>query len=199
MIQFITMDPGTALGVVSLGIQVCQAIGWYYNEWKDCAQEVRHAIQSVENLQKTLSTFPCILADDQIDRNVKSSVKECVQACGDGIKQLDLERKKFENPSKVKQGLSRGLYPFRGSTLAKLKELVGDLLGQLTLALQVLDISENGRVHASTREAVTQARADIFAIANSLDIVNEAVERIEISHESIAKHLMSFEDQNATL
>ena len=142
MIHFITLDPGTALGVVSLGIQMFQAIGWYCNEWKDRAQDVRHAVQSVESLQKSLSTFPCILADDQIDRNVKSRVEECVQACGDGIKQLDLERKKLENPSKVKQGLSRGLYPFRGSTLAKLKELVGDLLGQLTLALQVLDISE---------------------------------------------------------
>ena len=57
----------------------------------------------------------------------------------------------------------------------------------------------NGRVHASTREAVTQARADIFAIANSVDIVKEAVERIEISHESIAKYLVRFEDQNVTL
>lgn len=51
------MDPGTALGVVSLGIQVCQGITWYYGEWKDCPEDVAGVAKSAESLGKTFELF----------------------------------------------------------------------------------------------------------------------------------------------
>jgi hypothetical protein len=57
----VIMDPGTALNVVSLGIQVCQGIVWYYQGWKGCPEDFAHTVRSVESLRKTLVLFQPIL------------------------------------------------------------------------------------------------------------------------------------------
>ncbi|KAK5716591.1 hypothetical protein LTR15_009482 [Elasticomyces elasticus] len=166
---------GTGVGIASLGIQVCQGLVWYYNGWKDCPEDVQRAVAVIESLSRTLEFFEPILADQDLDADIKQRVNECVTACLDGIENLNTERKKFEDPSSIKRELRRFTYPFKKSTLLKLQEIAGELLGQLSFAVQILDLSQGQRMHGQAQIALQGARAEIREISRNVDTVCDAI------------------------
>lgn len=44
---------GSAVGVASLGLQVCQGLLKYYNNWKDYNEDMAIAYRSIETLEET--------------------------------------------------------------------------------------------------------------------------------------------------
>jgi hypothetical protein len=45
---------GTAVGIASLGIQVCQGLLSYYSDWKDYNSDVSSTYDAITDLGKTL-------------------------------------------------------------------------------------------------------------------------------------------------
>ncbi|CAN9363226.1 unnamed protein product [Alternaria alternata] len=167
------MDPGTAVGVVSLGIQVCEGILKYYRDWRGYEEDIQEAYTRIDDLAKT---FALLHAELQTVPQKAFAIRaqECLATCQDGIQQLEKKLKKVHKdaPAGLRQraqvGGLRLMYPFRKSTLEKLKEIAQGLMQQLNLALQIIHLSNS---HSA------QHKAD--QIQSTLDTTETLVTRIE--------------------
>lgn len=141
------MDPGTALAVVSLGIQVFQGLVSYYDAWKSYDADIAHTHRSLTNNLKTLQVLQHAALSNPINKSTDiEQVETAVLSCKDGLLSLQKKLTKIK-PCDVSGGWSsvrafgrRAFYPFRESTLSKLREIVEDLKDDLTLAVQVLQM-----------------------------------------------------------
>lgn len=139
---------GSAVGIASLGIQVCQGLLAYFDSWKDYGYDVAEARNSVSDLHDTLVLLEDNLQTGGLDAKRAARVTSCVQSCKDGIqdlgKKLD-DLQKYSKPEGLRQKaraeMQKAVYPFRKDTLTKLRGNVADVRERLKLALQVLQLS----------------------------------------------------------
>ena len=136
-----------AAGLISLGITVCQGLLDYYHSWKDAEDRVAQTYSSIEALTETLrllevSVKPGVFTSVSVQR-----VEESIRSAGVGLQSLQKKLNKIRltslQPGWKAKGMAhfrRTLFPFKESTLAKLKELGTELLQNLALALEVLQI-----------------------------------------------------------
>jgi len=167
------MDPGTAVGVVSLGIQVCEGLLEYYRDWKGYEDDIRETKSEIANLSKTFA-----LLDDKLQPSPQTALatraQECLVACQDGIQQLEKKLKKLrkETPTgwrqKAQAGVLHGIYPLRKSTLEKLKEIVQGLIQQLNLALQVVSL-DNSHSILNTATQIESGVNHITALTTQIE------------------------------
>jgi len=71
---------GTAVGVISLGIQTAQGILWYYGAWKDRDKDISRMCTSLGNLTTTLNVLletikPPAAFDSNVKDNVENNIK----------------------------------------------------------------------------------------------------------------------------
>ncbi|CAN9388993.1 unnamed protein product [Alternaria alternata] len=167
------MDPGTAVGVVSLGIQVCDGILKYYRDWRGYEEDIQEAYTRIDDLAKTFA----LLHDELQTVSQKAfaiRAQECLATCQDGIQQLEKKLKKVHKdaPAGLRQraqvGDLRLMYPFRISTLEKLKEIAQGLMQQLNLALQIIHLSNSHSAQLKANQ-----------IQSTLDTTETLVTRIE--------------------
>ena len=139
-------------GLINLGLTVCNGILKYYNSWKDAEINIKGMYMSVESLTKTLLVFKRSV--DHPDSHalfrteIMSSVEECLCDCKDGINKLreklaKVEFAKFDDRSRserLRAHVRRAKYPFKESTLAKLRQICQDLKDDLVLAMEVLQM-----------------------------------------------------------
>ncbi|KAK3643756.1 hypothetical protein LTR56_010062 [Elasticomyces elasticus] len=184
---------GGVVGILSLGMQVCQALTWYYGQWKDCPKDVTATLSSIDSLRKTLDLFTLLFADSGLHPHTKLRVEDCVRSYTEGLRALEDENKKFgsEEPASFKAAMHKFAYPFRASTLAKLKETVGQVLGQLSLAVQILEACENSRLHRKAFSAIGAARQVIDDIAVKIDLVGDAIDAVKLRQEAIVNGVSS--------
>jgi hypothetical protein len=134
-------------GFVSLGITVCQGLLDYYGSWIDAECDVRRMYDSIEALTKIFILLKLSIANKKFDRNLVARVQESIATCEPEIGSLNKELSKIKiTASKdewreiAKAQFRRTLYPFKKSTLRKLKEISNDLLDNLSLALNALQM-----------------------------------------------------------
>ncbi len=145
---------GTAVGVISLGIQVTQSLVNFYNSYRDQHADLNH---TVTRLDRLLDTFQCLKktvsdrrfqADElSMIENIEMSIKNCEEL----IQELQDECQKFNKTSigitaAVKLAGRRATYPFRQSTLQKLDEDIGEIRANLSLALDVLQLKDSRKL-----------------------------------------------------
>ena len=143
------MSSGAA-GLISLGIKVCQGLLDYYNSWKDAESRVLEMYASIEALIKTLILLQGALRHELFDRNAVMRVEECIQSLGKGLQSLQKKSHKVQPFSeqddwkaRAKAQFRRTLFPFKESTLVKLKELSNEMRDDLTVALELLHIDSS--------------------------------------------------------
>ena len=141
---------GSAVGVISLGIQVCQGLLAYYDSWKGCHQDIENTSKSIASLTETLQLVSRVVKNkngqgDPVEQQISSIVVRCLT----GIEALSKELERFEKypesadiRSKIKSHLRRLYYPFKESTLAKLRDWVQDVRDDLVPALAVLQVEQ---------------------------------------------------------
>ncbi|KAG4441578.1 hypothetical protein IFR05_002963 [Cadophora sp. M221] len=132
-----------SIGVVSLGIQVCQGLLQYYGSWKDSRKDVAAMCTSVESLSSTLTILEkTITGASTPDKNTQ----KCIEACSLSIEQLQKKLSKVQKvpgdklSTQIHDHGRRLLYPFRESTLVKLKEIVADIRSNLCLAVDTIHL-----------------------------------------------------------
>jgi ankyrin repeat domain-containing protein 50 len=137
----------SAVGLISFGITLCQGILDYYCSWKDAESDVQRMYNSIEALTKTFMLLKLSIKNKKFSWNVVARVEESVASCESGIGDL---RKKLNKvkitqlddglKGKAKAQFRRMVYPFKESTLVKLKEITNELQGHLRLAMDVLQM-----------------------------------------------------------
>ena len=138
---------GTAVGVVSLGIQVCNGLVQYYSAYKDYDENVKTTVSQIEDLSNILTVLQSTLHARVPDPVQLKIVEDSIASCSNGIGVLKkkLEKvKNVESPPTLREYLKsqarRMIYPFKESTLAKLRETVSELRQNLGLAIHTLQL-----------------------------------------------------------
>lgn len=138
----------SAAGLVSLGLTVCKELLKFYASWKGAEDDVERMYNSVEALTKTFICLRRSFQQSQFNKDVMARVEESVQMCESGLMALQKKLAKISSALQANSGWSqklrsqfqRALYPFKESTIVKLKEICSDLQGNLTLALETLQM-----------------------------------------------------------
>jgi hypothetical protein len=160
---------GTAVGVASLGIQVCEGLLDYYQAYESYDRDIQDAQKWIANLRRTLIVLENLLQNSNAKQDVFQNTQTGLLDCEDGI--LELEKKLLEirkgDPvtarEKTKALGHRLIYPFQRSTIAKLKEIVKDLFDHLLLSIQVLQVD----TEFSTRSTALRIDDTVTSISTS--------------------------------
>jgi ankyrin repeat domain-containing protein 50 len=154
----------SAVGIASLGIQVCQGLLSYYNSWKANKADIVTACQSIDDLKETFELLETTLDREDLDAARAKRVEECLGSCVGGLNDLEKKLQKVHThpaPNTLRERLhsdfQRLSYPFKESTLVKIREIVSELRHHLSLALQVLQLD----LSATSHRSLAQIGADV--------------------------------------
>lgn len=144
---------GSAVGVISLGLQACHGLASYINKYKSADKEMRDVKCRVEGLESILQGLRDILTGaGRIDPPLAGKFKVALRMitdCESAIQELDNTSSKLRNnPSQAAQGVfpalktasKRALYPFRRDALVGLLSVLGGLQENLDTALALLQM-----------------------------------------------------------
>jgi len=139
---------GTAVGIASLGIQLCQGLLSYYEAWRSYHQDICDACNKASELEKTFALLNDTLQAPDLEPERRARVAECLASCKTGLDRFQKKNRKLlsvTQPTGTREraaaAAKRSLYPFKVSTLAKLTEMVEDLVRHLAFAVQILQVS----------------------------------------------------------
>jgi hypothetical protein len=162
---------GTAVGIVSLGLQVCQGLLFYYDAWKSYDSDISSTYNAITDLSRTLTILKTTL-QQETDRERVGRVRTCVSSCEDAILELEKRRyslQKYGQPEglrqKMRAGLQRSWYPFKKETIEALKANVAGIQGRLKLALQVLQLDVGTESQRLVLRLMSQTTAQSNTIA----------------------------------
>ena len=62
---------GSAVGIASLGIQICQGLLSYYDDWKGYHSDISSTYESIDDLSRTLILLKASLHNDELDEEKK--------------------------------------------------------------------------------------------------------------------------------
>lgn len=88
---------GTAVGIASLGIQVCKGLLQYYVSWKGYTDDIRSTYDCIQHFENTLILLGKTVTTSNPSQEILKHITECIIACESGIERLKM---KFE---KIKQ------------------------------------------------------------------------------------------------
>jgi hypothetical protein len=139
------MEVGTAIGIVSLGIQVCEGLLKYYHDVKGYEKDIHETYKEIKSLGKTFKLLETRLKA-VASQSLATRAQECMMECQHGVRELYaiLERLYKEAPAGLRQkaqaGALRLLYPLRKKPLEELKTTAKNMVQQLNLTIQVITL-----------------------------------------------------------
>ena len=119
----------------------------YYHSWKDAEDDVAKTYVSIEELSKTFSRLAIAVEYKEFNDEIVAQVQDSIRSAEKNIHRLEKKLDKvgvvalqhgWRDRAKVQ--FRRTLYPFKKSTLAKLRELNSETRDNLSLALNLLQI-----------------------------------------------------------
>lgn len=132
-------------GVISLGLTVCQGLLKYYQSWKDSDKDIARTSDFLEQQSKTLHLLEQALNNRALTGGVADQVHECIASCKTSIERLQKRYEKIKSTpdsgdlrGRFRAQRQKAMYPFKESTLAKLREDLTDLGENLAFALDIL-------------------------------------------------------------
>ncbi|KAJ5422098.1 NACHT nucleoside triphosphatase [Penicillium cf. griseofulvum] len=125
-----------AIGLLSFGIQVTKTLVDFYSAYKDQTPAVVRTMLSIENLMGILRSLDGAVQNRQPQTDaLLQEIDKAAVACRGVIEELRDDLK-----GRIQVAGHRATYPFRQSTLQKLEEIIGEIRGTLSLALNVLQL-----------------------------------------------------------
>jgi hypothetical protein len=145
---------GTAVGIASVGIQVCQGLISYYGDWKGYFSDIRSTYDAITDLSKTLKLLESTLGRGDLEKERAEQVDICLQRCEAALKELGETLRRLQEHimpegtrEKLRSALQRSWYPFKKETLGEVKANVVDVQERLKFALQVLQLDIDTASH----------------------------------------------------
>ncbi|KAF2010112.1 hypothetical protein BU24DRAFT_496894 [Aaosphaeria arxii CBS 175.79] len=186
------MDPfsvaGSAVGVTSLGLQICQALIVYYGKFRSFHDDVDAVVRRSESLGRNLKALESLkirLGDGEVSSDLQKSMdtvalalrklNEYAKRCGE-IKVPVSQRDQARLVTK------RLLWPFRHDTLLYLQDTLDRTQADLELALQIIDF---GVAHNHT-EALEEVRETLKSQNDIIEIErgNRTIEMTSIQNQT---------------
>ncbi|KAF2144722.1 uncharacterized protein K452DRAFT_145900 [Aplosporella prunicola CBS 121167] len=156
----------SAVGIVSLGLQVCQGLTSYYQAWREYDVGLNQAATSAKELTDSLALLQTTLQKLCSAPDVMSHAEKSIASCENGIRNLEMrlhECRRTPIPTssaeKFQQLAQRSLYPFRKKTVDGLKAVVAELQGNVTAAVQVVQLDVLGEIKEGTSDSKTSSAA----------------------------------------
>jgi hypothetical protein len=140
---------GSAVGVISLGLTVCQGLLAYYGPFKDYDEQIQDVSNRIKSFNSTLKASEDVLANAQVFSSTLTAQSatvafDCIFNCHEGLKRLKnmLDKCRGSPSSKTFLGpkfqMNRMLYPFKRDTLVTLLDTMSWLQADLNTSLQIL-------------------------------------------------------------
>lgn len=150
---------GSAVGIISLGIQTTQILYDYYRSVKDCDSDIQHTATKLGCLLELLTQLASYLmnrtfTEGGLLRNLESNIERCQ----DSISELQEHLQKFDKTpestflASMKAIGRKAAYPFRKSTLTSLEENIKDIIPNISLALQLLQQKVSDRIQLDVED-----------------------------------------------
>jgi hypothetical protein len=138
-----------AVGVISLGLTICQGLFAYYEPFKTFHEQISDIESRITALEGVLDVLQRVLNEGFAQFGASTAQSTTVAlgticSCQDGLNRLQIILQKCTqaNGSKICTSLNRQvnrlLYPFRRETLVALMELLDRLQATLNISLQML-------------------------------------------------------------
>jgi hypothetical protein len=142
---------GGAVGVISLGLTVCQGLLAYYGPFKTFHEQIDEVACRVSSLDGILNALQGVLINARILSNSPTAQSTAIAidsiiSCHNGLQRL---RKMLEKCRNTRPGnnllgsniqINQMLYPFRRDTLITLMETMNWLQANLSTSLQILNM-----------------------------------------------------------
>ncbi|PVH79597.1 hypothetical protein DL98DRAFT_655347 [Cadophora sp. DSE1049] len=184
---------GTAVGIISLGLQVSQGLITYYSHFKAHDEEIAYIVRKSQALQSLLQALDGPLRKAEAERgNVSMQVRCSVVACEAGLKRLLVAAEKYgisSIPATIEDKLralrKRALYPFKRDNLDELNITLEELIRSLQLALDILNLETN-QCH---QDALTQATSTtIQHVSTNFELLCTKMDQLTLSVQSYQSH-----------
>ncbi|OTA58359.1 hypothetical protein K449DRAFT_467338 [Hypoxylon sp. EC38] len=158
----------TAVGIASLGIQVCQGLVSYLRSIKGRRQEVADGLREVQTLLSIFDSLNRILPHIDQGRSIDSHViRRCLKDSEEGLRQLQqllVELNGTAHPShlrdKMKDTGRALIYPFHEKKLTSLRQTLRGLLDNLDLAIDITSLKA-GMEQGAGLDAIRNAVEDL--------------------------------------
>jgi hypothetical protein len=154
---------GTAVGVVSLGLQVCGEIVSYCQAWRGFDRDIQNFSQKADGLRIPLQVLYGLLANFQaIDIATSKDIEEKLEQIEEVIKRLNeaiaqLATKGSGNTAAIRAQFKKATYPFRKDGL---REMSSDL-NSLHLCLHTVLHALVAFIEGSEKSFLTKTRLSI--------------------------------------
>lgn len=150
---------GSAVGIISLGIQTTQVLYDYYRDVKDRDSDIKHTAKKLEHLLGLLTQLASYLANHRLtDSALVKNIESNIELCQDSISELEEQRQKFDKTpeltflASMKAIGRKAAYPFRKGTLTSLEENIEDIIPNISLALQLLQQKVSDRIQLDVND-----------------------------------------------
>lgn len=140
---------GSAVGIISLGIQVCQGLIQYAGAIRGRQQDVNDGMGEVRSLLAVFKSLEQTITRIETDspENAKSLLEHLLQAevklrsLGDALTEVGIPVNISSTiKGKMKETYRAAIYPMKRSKLEAARQNVQSILGILTAALQTVDL-----------------------------------------------------------
>jgi hypothetical protein len=177
---------GTAVGILSLGIQVCGGLFQYYAQFRGLHADIDDILGRVENLEGILRGLePLIRRYESGDGKAPSQLQLALTACEKALQRLKGISEKCYN-TKGAKGLQeritlvrrRILWPFKKETLRELQDTLNGFQDNLSLALQSLGLDDTLRRLEALQDSTTVFVDRTIRIEDQVDKVNRNISQL---------------------
>ncbi|RGP78328.1 hypothetical protein FLONG3_3464 [Fusarium longipes] len=162
---------GTAVGITSLGIQVCQGLIKYLRAVRGRKEEIREGVREVEQVVSLLYCLNNVLPNFG-PRSGTTSLRECLKNCYAELEGLRKLLDKLCNSHQPDTNIRRTAnvlrsisYPFRQEELNEARQSLRSVLSDLQLVISITSLDSSTSIH----DTVNDLSQDIKALVTTND------------------------------
>ncbi|CAG1977275.1 unnamed protein product [Fusarium graminearum] len=137
---------GSTVGIVSLGLQLCQGLITYIQAFKGRKEEIEDSIQEVQRVESLLTNLEKLLPEVNL-RRCKQSLQNNLVSCYKKLQKLQTFLEALDPPhqstgaSRTVLNTTRSLtYPFQQTKLNSFHQSLRTYLGDLKLAIETVSL-----------------------------------------------------------
>jgi hypothetical protein len=139
---------GTAVGIASLGIQVCQGLVSYYSRFRSFDHDIDGVLKRIDSLQQSLGVLDTVAKRVEIANSEESiqlrkgmdNIKIDLSLLEGWVKKCGQTSVPKGFQASGKKLLKQVYWPFKKETLQEMQSTIDRVQGNLQLSLQVFGV-----------------------------------------------------------
>ncbi|KAI0190036.1 hypothetical protein EV127DRAFT_431415 [Xylaria flabelliformis] len=174
---------GTAVGVVSLGLQVYSSLKQYLDHFHSCDERVSIALTYLDQLKAAVDVVDGATQSLQVEHQVSADVVlSCLRACLAEMQKFQGKLEEFvpshqnSSKNKLKQIKKKLEYPFQINSIEEIEKSLRRILDQLSIAIHGLELHSQHTISTN-----------VHALGNSMKAQEAVLSRINTNSETFRK------------